>query len=249
MDDQNKNLILATALSFLVILVWFVLFPPQDPVVNPTAPTAVTTLEAVVPPAASDVAAATEAAAAVPEAPRLMIDTAELQGSISLLGGRIDDLSLKSYRETLAADSPIVRLLSPVGQPNAYYALYGWAPGGDLTFEDVPGANTEWTLAAGATLTTGQPVTLHWDNGKGLIFTRQIAVDDHFMFTVTESVENTGTGEARLAPYGIIAHHGKPTDLQNFFVLHEGVVGRADGTLTETKYKNVADLPLVEREA
>ncbi|NCO23035.1 MAG: membrane protein insertase YidC, partial [Rhodobacterales bacterium] len=78
---------------------WFVLFPPQDPVVNPTAPTAVTTPEAVVPPAASDVAAATEAAAAVPEAPRLTIDTPELQGSISLLGGRIDDLSLKSYRE------------------------------------------------------------------------------------------------------------------------------------------------------
>jgi len=249
MDEQNKNLILATALSFLVILVWFVLFPPQDPVVDPTAPGVVATPEAVAPPAASAVTAATEAAAAVPEAPRLAIDTAELQGSISLLGGRIDDLSLKSYRETLAADSPIVRLLSPVGQPNAYYALYGWAPGGDLTFDDVPGANTEWSLAAGATLTTGQPVTLHWDNGKGLIFTRQIAVDDHFMFTVTESVENTGAAEARLAPYGIIAHHGKPTDLQNFFVLHEGVVGRADGTLTETKYKNVADLPLVEREA
>ena len=28
MDDQNKNLILATALSFLVILIWFALFPP-----------------------------------------------------------------------------------------------------------------------------------------------------------------------------------------------------------------------------
>ncbi|MDP4032867.1 MAG: membrane protein insertase YidC [Pseudorhodobacter sp.] len=249
MDNQNKNLILATALSFLVILVWFVLFPPQEPVVDPNTPAVVATTEAVTPPAVNDTTAATEMAAAVPEAPRLAIDTPQLKGSISMLGGRIDDLSLKGYRETLDPDSEIVRLLSPVGQPNAYYALYGWAPGGDLTFEDVPGANTEWTLAAGTTLTPGQPVTLRWDNGKGLIFTRQIAVDDRFMFTVTESVENTGTVDARVAPYGILAHHGKPTDLQNFFVLHEGVVGRADGTLTETKYKNVADLPFVEREA
>lgn len=35
MDDQNKNLILATALSFLVILVWFVLFPPPEPELGP----------------------------------------------------------------------------------------------------------------------------------------------------------------------------------------------------------------------
>ena len=40
MDDQNRNLILATALSFLVILVWFLLFPPEEqaPNPNPTAP-------------------------------------------------------------------------------------------------------------------------------------------------------------------------------------------------------------------
>ncbi|MDB4122429.1 membrane protein insertase YidC, partial [Octadecabacter sp.] len=38
MDDQNKNLILATALSFIVILVWFVLFPPPE-ATDPSAPT------------------------------------------------------------------------------------------------------------------------------------------------------------------------------------------------------------------
>ncbi|HEX9859443.1 MAG TPA: membrane protein insertase YidC [Paracoccaceae bacterium] len=248
MDDQNKNLILATALSFLVILVWFVLFPPEEPVVDPNAP-AVTATEAVTPPATGTAAATAEAAAAQPQVPRVAIETEHLKGTISLLGGRIDDLSLNTYRETLAKDSPIVRLLSPVGQPGAYYALYGWAPGGALAFEDVPGANTEWSLADGSTLTSTSPVTLRWDNGKGLNFTRTIAVDDHFMFTVTDAVENTGATEARLAPYGILARHGEPTDLQNIFVVHEGVVGRADGTLTETDYDDVADLPMVEREA
>ncbi|NUB44488.1 membrane protein insertase YidC [Fertoebacter nigrum] len=249
MDDQNKNLIFATVLSFIVIMVWFVLFPPPEPV--PPAPTEVATTadgNALVPPGEATIGtgAAPEATA---EAPRLDIDTPRLQGSISLLGGRIDDLSLKTYRETLDPSSPIVRLLSPVGQPNAYYALYGWAPGGSLAFEDVPGANTPWTIADGATLAPDQPVTLRWDNGKGLIFTRQIAVDDRYMFTVTESVQNTTDAEVRLAPYGIVARHGEPQGLQNFFVLHEGVVGRADGELTEIGYDDTTELPRIDREA
>ena len=32
------------------------------------------------------------------------------------------------------------------------------------------------------------------------------------MFTVAQSVENSTGAEVRLAPYGIIARHGKPTD-------------------------------------
>jgi len=250
MDGQNKNLILATGLSSLVILVWFVLFPPVEPAIDPNPPAiASTDGAAALPPAMGTAISATGAAAAPAEAPRLAIDTPNLQGSISMLGGRIDDLSLKTYRETLDSTSPIVKLLSPVGQPGAYYALYGWVPAGALEFEDVPDANTEWTLAEGETLAPGAPVTLRWDNGKGLIFTRQIAVDPHFMFTVTDGVENTTAAEVSLAPYGVIARHGTPTDLQNIFVVHEGVVGRVDGKLTEMKYKKVADLPVVDREA
>ncbi len=252
MDDQNqnKNLLLATALSFVVILAWFFFFPPPEPVVDPASETALTTPDGTpVTPTAETSVATTEAADPVPDSPRLTIDTPRLQGSISMRGGRIDDLLLKNYRETLDASSPLVRLLSPVGEANAYYALYGWAPGGALTFDDVPGANTEWMPAGGGTLAPGQPVTLRWDNGSGLIFTRQIAVDDHYMFTVTDGVENTTTAPVTLAPYGIIARHGEPADLQNFFVLHEGVVGRVDGELSETKYDDLRDLPVVEREA
>ncbi len=252
MDDQNKNLILATVLSFLVIMVWFVLFPPAEPVVDPNAPAVTAQTEGTTPPATvtPDVAAAAPAGQAAPtaEAPRLTIDTPQLKGSISLLGGRIDDLELKAYKQTLADDSGIVRLLSPVGQENAYYALFGWGPAGALNFEDVPGANTEWLPAGGGTLAPGQPVTLTWSNGKGLDFVRQIAVDSEFMFTITDSVKNAGTAEARLYPYGIVARHGKPTNLENFFVSHEGVVSRADGKLLETDYDDVADLPVVARE-
>ena len=249
MDDQNKNLILATALSFLVILVWFVLFPPPEPTLDTTLPAEAIAQSGATPLVADAVAGQPAAAETVPEAPRLTIDTPRLAGSISMLGGRIDDLSMKGYRDTLDPASDIVRLLSPVGQANAYYALYGWAPAGALEFADVPGANTEWTLAAGATLAPDAPVTLRWDNGKGLIFSRTISIDENYMFTIKEAVQNNTASEVRLAPYGIVARHGQPTTLENFFVLHEGVVGRTDGELSETKYNDLMELPVVAREA
>ena len=42
MDEQNRNLLLATGLSFLVILIWFALFPPPEPVEAPATETAQT---------------------------------------------------------------------------------------------------------------------------------------------------------------------------------------------------------------
>ena len=260
MDDQNKNLILATVLSALVLLVWFFLFPPEqqaptvaetetsDGIEAPVAP------GAIAPPAARDTGAPALPGgdggtrdAALAAAPRIAVETPRLEGSISLAGGRIDDISLRDYRETLDDDSPIVTLLSPAGSAGAYYALHGWVPAGDLGFEQVPTATTEWTAPDGARLTPDTPVTLEWDNGAGLVFRRTIAVDEDYMFTIRQEVENT-TGEAvRLAPYGLIARHGLP-DLANFFILHEGVVARTDGALTELDYDDIADLDPVAGE-
>ena len=243
-DQNNKNLFLAIALSFLVILGWSWFFPPPEPVVDPNAQTAAQTAA----PATPAPAPSAEAVAPVPTAARLDIDTPEVEGSISLLGGRIDDLSLKSYRVSLDPGAEIVRLLSPVGEPHSYYALYGWVPGGALEFADVPGASTEWTLVEGDTLAPGKPVKMQWKNTKGLTFTRTIAIDENFMFEVKDSVQNSGTEAATLQPYGVVARHGKPAELPNFFVLHEGVVGRVDGRLMEIKYDDVMSLPMVERE-
>ncbi|MDJ0630990.1 MAG: membrane protein insertase YidC [Rhodobacter sp.] len=258
MDDQNKNLILATALSFLVILVWFILFPPEDPAVNQTPPATATTETtavpetALVPPAATTGAtepvAAAEASSAAAEAGRIEIDTPRLGGTVSLLGGRIDRLALKDYREQLEPDSPLVTLLRPVGEAGAYYALYGWVPGGDLSFDDVPGANTEWQVESGTDLGVGAPVTLRWDNGKGVVFRREIAIDEDYLFTVTQSAENTGDNALRMAPYGIVARHGEPADQTGFFILHEGVVRQNDDELEEINYGDMPDMDFVERE-
>ncbi|MBK5932542.1 protein translocase subunit yidC [Rhodovulum imhoffii] len=253
MDDQNKNLILASALSFLVILVWFLLFPPENPTpVEGETQSAVTSSEAPPP----EVAAAPPSASApvqapnLPDAkaPRLAIETPRLKGAISLMGGRIDTLSLSNYRETLDDASPNVRLLSPVGSGKPYYALYGWAPAGQLGYEDVPGANTLWTVETGQSLGLGRPVTLRWENGKGLVYRREISVDENYLFTVRQSVENTTGQTLRLAPYGIVARHSEP-DTIGFFILHEGVVRQLDKELEEIDYDDMPDMDVVPREA
>ena len=249
MDDQNKRLILATALSFLVIMGWFLIGPMLFPQWFPTeqavltADPAATAAVPAVNPAAT--AALTEP---LPEAPRLTIDTPKLSGSISMLGGRLDDLSLKTYRETIAPNAAEVRLLSPVGQAAAYYAVFGWAPGVGLAAEDVPSARSEWKIASGGTLSPDKPVTLRWENTKGLIFNRTIAVDADFMFTVTDSVQNSGAAEVSLYSYGIIARHGLPK-LQNIYVVHEGMVRRTDGTFAEANYDDVTGYAVIDREA
>ncbi len=254
MDDQNKNLILATALSFLVILVWFLLFPPpeQTPPAEQTVATETEGVTATAPSTATPGDATQQGmieAEAQPEAPRVAIDTPRLSGSISLRGGRIDSLSLKDYEVSLEPGADTVELLSPVGTQSAYYALYGWAPGAGLSPEDVPGPNTEWQVAEGETLTSDNPVTLVWTNDQGLTFRRILTVDEDFMFSVTQSVENNSSAAASLAPYGILARHGSGEDadlpgLKNFFILHEGVVGMTDGTLAEIDYADMREFEI-----
>ena len=154
---------------------------------------------------------------------RVPIQTPTLTGSLSLKGARIDDLFLTRYRETLDEGSPPVELFRPQGMEHAYQALFGWngtnVPGG------VPGANTVWRLTEGATLTPTTPVTLTWDNGAGLRFTRRIALDDQYLFTVTDTVANFSAQPITIAPFGRVERQGVPPGLGKNQILHEGAIG------------------------
>ncbi len=251
MDDQNKNLILATVLSFAVIVGWTTLFPPEELPVDPTTETA-QTLEDPTLPTADPVAPAattpTEAPEPTSQAPRVAIETSEFSGSISLLGGRIDDLALTNYRETIDEDAAIVRLLKPVGEPGAYFASFGWTATDGIDPTAVPGPDTLWSLESGDTLTPSNPVTLSWDNGAGQIFRTEISVDDAFMFTFAQSIENATSSQIAVRPYGLLRRHGEPADLKNFFILHEGMVRMTDGELEETGYDDITEYAVDPRE-
>ena len=152
--------------------------------------------------------------------PRVAIDTPSLGGSIDLKGGKIDDIVLKDYRETIDPKSPLIRLFSPPGAPDAYWAETGFVSAGGAK---TPNLDTVWTADA-KTLTSERPVTLTWDNGAGLVFKRVIAVDDKYMFTITDSVVNSGAAPATLQPFALILRHGRP-NVAGYSVLHEGFVG------------------------
>jgi len=156
-------------------------------------------------------------AQALAASPRVPIDTPALKGSIALKGGRIDDLFMKGYAETTAKNSPPVELFRPEGAKNAYFADFGWAG-------TTPTSVAVWTAPAGATLSVGHPVTLTYDNGQGVVFTRTISVDDKFMFTVVNRVSNKGSAPLQLAPYASIQRQGMP-QLTPINIIHEGGVG------------------------
>ncbi len=260
MDDQNKNLFLALALSLAVIVVWTVFIQPPSPAIE-TEALAEETLELASP---DDLTAATPGAAPldssqvgstqvtapvnVEDAPRVEIATNRLSGSISLAGGRIDDLKLNDYNVSLDGDADTVRVLGPVGSADPYYALYGWAPGQGLTIADVPGSDTLWSVTSGETLGVDAPLTLSWTGPTGLEFTREFSVDENFMFTVTQSVRNSGSDAVTLAPYGILARLGEPEDLKNFFILHEGLIATADGITDHMGYDDLRDLDVNPQE-
>ncbi|WP_417714782.1 membrane protein insertase YidC [Roseibium sp. SCP15] len=246
--SENRNTILAIVLSLVVLLGWqyFVAGPQLERQqaaleaqqeanaalqattggANPDAPqpTATPGTDATAPAqtAGGQVTFASREQA-LGASDRVIIDTPRLEGSINLQGARLDDLRLKDYHETVDKSSPTIVLFSPKGSPNPYYSDYGWVadPGANIA---LPGPDTLWSVEGDANLSPTTPLTLTWDNGGGLTFKRTYSVDENYMFTVAQSVENASSDAVTLYPYGLIARQGTP-ETTGFFILHEGLLG------------------------
>jgi YidC/Oxa1 family membrane protein insertase len=262
MQDQ-KNTIIAIVLSAIVLIAWQYFFatpqankqrqlaeqqrleqsqqPPAAPAGGPTAQ------PSNIPLAPGQVGTAGAPLArekVIAETPRIAIDTPSVKGSIALKGARLDDLSLVKYRETVDPNSPAIVLLAPSGTAEPFYAEFGWVAGPGATFK-VPNAETEWRQEGSGALQIGRPITLAWDNGEGLEFRRTISVDDKYLFTVKDSVRNTGANPVTIYPYGLISRHGTPKTL-GYYILHEGFIGvMGDQGLQELSYKTVEDKKLI----
>jgi YidC/Oxa1 family membrane protein insertase len=233
--EQQRNLIIAVVLSIAILFGFQYFLPSTKPPVPASTQQAGQTSSSVAPSVPTKVVAPAPAArsAALSKSPRLRISTPRLEGSINLVGARLDDLTLTNYRESTAPDSPLVQLLSPDGTANPYFVDFGWQSVGHGEVK-LPDEGTQWKTSD-RTLTFDHPVTLTWDNGQGLLFTRKISVDANFMFTVTQSVTNHGAEPVVLASYGRIDRGGK-TPVQSNRLLHVGPIGVMNGTLHELSY-------------
>ena len=250
-NDDQRNLLLAVVASVAILFgyQYFVEMPRAEReraaqtqaasqnAGKPDAPAVAPTLTLPADPRAAR-------ASALEAAPRLKIETPRLKGTISLAGARLDDITLVQHRETIDPASPPITLLSPPGAAGTYFAELGWVAGAGQAVK-LPDENTLWR-ANGDTLTPDRPVTLSWDNGQGLLFTRTIAIDKDYLFTIVDKVENKSQAAVTLFPYGLISRWETPPTV-GFYILHEGPLGVTDGRLHEYSYSDLQDDKLIKK--
>lgn len=241
--NDSRNLILAIVFSLGILIAWHLLYekPRLDaelarvaaqPKQNPKAAQ----------PLRADIKTH-DAAIAATAAQRVKIESPLLKGSLSLVGARIDDLTLKGYSETIEKGSPDVVLFSPSGTARVYFAEFGWLPaqGGNVT---LPTSATRWSADRG-TLTPTTPVTLSWQSPEGVTFRMKISLDEHYMFTLERSVVNASGRAISLAPYGVISR-ARP-EAAHFYILQEGPLMVADKTLKEIPFHEMKEEKTVSR--
>lgn len=262
-QNNNKNTVLAIVLSLLVLLGWQYFYAgpklekerlvAEQKAQNEAAQTAkssnTTTVDvngapkasstANVPGSASNEFVTEDREKAISSAKRIAFENDHIKGSINLTAGRLDDLQLKDHKVTIEKDSPLVTMLSPSSLENGYFAEFGFAAG--VNSGDVPGPTADWSIVSGDTLTNTSPIVLEWKNTKGLTFTRTIKLDNNSLFTYEDKIQNGTSENVNVTPYGRVTRFGEP-DVENFFVLHEGLLGFfGDDGLKEVDYSKLRD--------
>ena len=166
---------------------------------------------------------------------RVKLTSKSLSGSINLDNGRIDDIVMEEYRNSIDPNSNKITLLSPTGSLNPYFAEFGWI-GSEGTFG---GSGTNWRSSS-STLTPTTPAVLTAETKKGLALKRTYSLDDKFMFTIVDTVKNNSDKPIYLQSFARLVRVNTP-DTLGFFILHEGPIGVIDGTLQEIKYSSLKD--------
>ena len=210
--NDSKNLILAVVLSALVLLGWTWAANRYFPTANPPSTKLQNGKQVALPqpqaqPVPSTPKALQDRAQVLGSTPRVRIDTPSLQGSINLKGAQIDDLLLVRQKQTIAGNSPPVRLLSPLGAPGAYIAQFGWTAQGAAA----PDLNTVWQADSNI-LRPGRPVTLSTQTPDGVRYQIKIGIDDGYLFTVRQSVANATGKPVVVRPLGLVSRSTKSTD-------------------------------------
>ncbi len=268
--EKNRNYMVAIALSALIVLAWQFLYmnprlaerraaeaqlaaqtkveSSEPGAAAPATPAASGTTTTAAPAADAATAGIVSREEAIASTKRVEIDTPSITGSLNLAGARLDDVRLKGYHETVDDKSPIITLFNPANTKDSYFAEVGFVKSDNSGA--VPGPTTVWDVAEGDKLTPTTPVTLRWTNEKGVVFTRKIEVDEHYLFTLTDRVENAGQEPVTIASYGRITRANKPTT-PSVYVLHEGFLGviGTDGSYIEEGYSKVEDKPFENEKA
>ena len=251
MTPENRNLIMAVALSMVVLLGWQILViqpemereaVEQERVAAEMAKSGAANQTTGQPSVSAANGNPTVGGNASPSgagqiAKRVVIDAPLVRGSFSVRGARLDDVILTGYKETLDDDSDNIHFLQKTNSERPFFVEFGWSSSDDN--QTMPTADSLWS-ADRDVLTPSSPVTLTWENDQGLTFSRRISINGDYLFTFEDSVTSTFAGNITLYPYGLVRRHGTP-DTTGMYILHEGPLGVFDETLKEEDYGDVRD--------
>ncbi|UQY80884.1 Membrane protein insertase YidC [Candidatus Hepatincola sp. Av] len=236
----SKNVLIAMVLAMGIMIIWDYVIKKE----TPNAPQITNTKNESTATNNADIAQAPENLEldrnkAFHKNTRVTLNNKDIEGSISLKGGRIDDISLIHYKEDLSKNSPDVRIFDLKNTANAYYFQSGWIAVSNALI--LPDSNTIWH-ANKKHLDTSEPLVLSWVNPQGIIFKKIISIDDSFMISVKDVIKNPTSKEYSVHPYGYILRYNDPK-VQDLFISHEGFVGNLDSTLERVNYGDVLDKP------
>ncbi len=234
---DGKNVLLAIVLSTVVLIGWATFF--EAPIVEQeTKKNEIAKNEDLSSPSIDEKETKNETTRidAINKTKRIKVENENIKGSISLQGAIIDDIIFKNYKETLDGESKVV-FLNPKNSSEEYFIETGWASGGNENIK-LPLNDTIWKVKGNSTLTPNNPVTVEWDNGDGLIFTKKIDLDGKFLFKITQSIKNNSDKSFQFYPYAQITRGNKPEGMK-IYILHEGFLGVFGDELKEEDYEDI----------
>lgn len=238
---ENRNVLVAVILSTLVIMIWQFEYADQytEQENIQTQTEQVDQNKPIAPSLDKNIKVEKKISRedAIKDVERVSFENDKIKGSISLTGALIDDVILKNYNVDQTTDSKKVVLLNPKQINDSYFLETGWATSGN---ETVPDNQTKWEVKGNQTLKPNQPITLEWNNQKGLTFLKKIEIDDEYLITVNEEVKNNSNQKVDLFHYAQISRKEKP-DISNFYILHEGLIGVFDENLKEEDYDDIEE--------
>ena len=234
---DTKNVIAAISLSAAVIILYSLFFAPSPKEIK-NLDQEKTTLTSEAPKLdTSEKLIEISREEAIKESERVQFENKNIKGSISLLGGTIDDLIFKNYTETLEGENKIT-LLHPKKFSQGYYIETGWVSSSKNI--DLPDSKTIWSIEGNNMLTPNQPITLSWKNNQGIIFKKKIEIDEKFLFSIDQSITNKTDKSYDFYSYGQIIRNKAP-EITNFYILHEGLIGVFDDQLVEEDYEDIEE--------
>ena len=236
---DSKNVIAAIALSSAVIVLYSLFFLPEQSVKNQNLSEKKKIEQNTDAPSLDQEKTSVKISREVSlkQSERIKFENENIIGSISLKGAAIDDLTFKKYNVDLESNTKVA-LLGPKNIEDGYLIESGFVTT-DKNI-DIPNSDSVWSIVGNKKLTEQSSIKLTWTNRQGIIFEKEISLDDKFLFTIKQKVINTSKNKYDFYSYGQIIRNKIP-EISNFYILHEGLIATLDDELIEEDYDDIQE--------